>query len=900
MQKVRKILSILICFALLFGIVNFNYGVVNAQEKISNTRIYGLNRHITAVEISKNGWNSSDVVFLARDNEYADALAAVPLAYAYDAPILLTSCDSLNHATLSQIRNLRARKVIILGGEHAISHEVEQQLLNTMPSGFIIERIGGSDRYHTGKMIALALAEKQEENNLKKGVLVYGRNFPDALSVASHAAVKGYPILLTDSTYIPEYTLEAIEALNIDEFYAIGGEDVISDCLVRDLNVKRVSGQDRYSTSFEVTVEFNPNCEKVYLATGLDFADAITGAVLAAKKNASIILVNGTEIDYSLTRYLEDREITVGILGGYNAVKYGIWKSEIPNQNSLKYIPRLKPFISYLEYANNNLNNGILVHPTWDPYPIQGMPKWDENPYNSNSWKFYLHSLEHVGFLTTGYEITGNEEYLAKGMEHIISWIGVNGDINEAKSLFAWHDHGSANRVQNMMHLWFHWKDSSLYQDEINGLFIDTIHKHGVFLADCKNYSPYNHGVFQDQALLQISAVFDSFPEAKKWQDLALTRLMTRLKEDVSMEGIHKEHSPMYHLLVINRFTDISSLCNYYEIELPGTVVAYLKLMENYLARVTKPNGYLSHVGDTRRLEIFNRFRDKSVTQLLEYVQSRGRNGTAPKQVDVVYPEAGVALFRDGWGFDDEDLYIMFTSAFHSTIHKHGDDLSFVLSRGETDFLVDGGMYNYVESDPVRQYLRGTLGHNTISVDNQSYSLNPGQIGKAKIIDYGTFEDYSYVVGKHTLYKGVFIERTLIHYKPSTIIVHDRIVSKGKHSYSQMFHVGKDVAIKSASKQAVELTSEISEQSLTIRQMMSVEEIKHYKGEKEPYRGWMSTELNTVFPIDVFHFNISGDTGEFLTLLTFEDSDFVKVKYTDNTYILIDDIGNEIVIEDVK
>lgn len=892
-KTMRFITTVLLCFLLVFTMVSFWEDVAYADGGRNNEgkRIYGLNRQLTAIEVSKVGWNSSEVVFLAREDGYADALAAVPLAYAYDAPILLAAKNSISRATMAQIKNLRAQKVIILGGENAISPAVEKQLLSSLPSGTVIERIGGNNRYHTGQLIALALANKQGKATLQRGVLVYGGNFPDALSVASHAAVRGYPILLTESDRLPKETKDAIDALDIQHFYAIGGENVLSPSLVEKLGARRIKGENRFKTSFNLKEEFNPKGQRVYIATGLDFADAITGAVLAAKDNASILLVNGRDVEYSISKILKERDMEVRVLGGYNAVRYGIWDWEEPNQSKLEFIPRLKPFISYLQYANYNLINKIFVHPSWKPFPISGPLNWDENPYNSNSWQFYLHSLEHVGFLATGYEITGNEAFLAKGMEHILSWFEINGDIRRAKTRFAWHDHGTANRVQNMMHLWFYWKKSTLFDQNIENLFIDMIHRHGVFLADPKNYSPYNHGVFQDQALLQLSVIYDFFPESKMWQELALTRLMIRLKEDVSIEGVHKEHSPMYHLLMINRFNDIMSFCNYHDIKIPGTFIAYLKMMEDYLARITKPNGFLPLVGDTRQLEMFNRFRKRSVTSLLEYVQSGGQRGNPPLQRDAVYPEAGVALFRDGWGFDDQDLYIMFTAAFHSTIHKHGDDLSFILSRGETEFLVDGGMYNYVERDPMRQYLRGTLGHNTIAVDNQAYSLSHTQIGRSSIIDYGIFEEYSYVIGRHTLYPGVVIERTLIHYKPSTIIVHDRIVSQTNRKYSQIFRIGKDVETISTSCQVIELKSKLSDETLTIRQMLPVEGLNHYRGELNPHRGWKSTELNVAFPIDVFHFNIRDTKGEFLTLLTFGDSEFVKVEYNHGRYLLIDELG---------
>ena len=892
----KKVIVSVIFFFMLFSILGLNVG--NSEALYTEVeRIHGPNRHTTAVEISKKGWSSADVVFLARDDGYADALAGVPLAYAYDSPILLTASGQLNSSTLSEIISLGASKVVILGGEVAVSKGVEEALYTHMPSGFEVERIAGEDRYDTARKIAMALAEKNEVSSFDTAVLVYGGNFPDALSVASHAAVNGYPILLTQRDVLPESTQEAINSFNIGEFKAIGGETVIGKELVDSLGAKRIWGSDRYTTSLEVLKEFNPAGSIVYLATGLDFADAVAGGVLAAKNNASILLVNGKTVDYEIRSYLENNEINVKVLGGYNAVREGILSTEYLEELALQFVPRVILHPSYEFWAEYNLNDKIFLGPSWEPYPIKGMPTWDENPYNLNTWRFYLHSLEHVAYLAAGYELTGDERYLAKGMEHILSWIEVNGNEAEAKNVYAWHDHGTANRVQNVMHLWFHWKDSSLYDESIDEVLLVNLHKHAVFLANPSNYSPYNHGVFQDQALLQIAAVFDGFTESEKWKELALTRLLIRLKEDVTSEGVHKEHSPNYHLLIMNRFTGITALSNYYDIKLSSEIATYMHKMESYLARVTKPNGFLPHVGDTRDMKTFNRYRDQAVSPLLSYVQSAGVIGNAPEEKDMVYPEAGVALFRDGWNFEDDDLYIMFTSAFHSRFHKHGDDLAFILSRGETDFLVDGGMYNYVENDPMRKYLRGALGHNTIVVDDKAYTISDEQAGKAMITEYGVYEDFSYVIGEHTLYNGILIERTLIHHKPSTIIIHDKIIGDKNRNYSQIFHLGQDVKVELAQTDKLIVSSKTSNQTMTLRQVNPVEAMSHYNGQINPHRGWHSTSLSEAKPIDTFHFKNSGKDSEFLTLLTFEDSQFVDIQVDGENYILISENGDKEVLD---
>ena len=89
---------------------------------------------------------SADTVVLASGLNYADALAGVPLANKINAPLLLTSDKDLNASTLAEIGRLGAKKVIILGGEGAVSEKVEKKL---QAEALKTERIFGKTRYST-------------------------------------------------------------------------------------------------------------------------------------------------------------------------------------------------------------------------------------------------------------------------------------------------------------------------------------------------------------------------------------------------------------------------------------------------------------------------------------------------------------------------------------------------------------------------------------------------------------------------------------------------------------------------------------------------------------------------------------------------------------------------------
>ncbi|MFP3339117.1 cell wall-binding repeat-containing protein, partial [Micrococcus sp. SIMBA_131] len=98
------------------------------SEKVVDKRLSGKDRYETAIEISNEGWEQADTVVITRGDGFADALAGAPLAYKYDAPILLTENHSMDREVQKEIKRLGASKAIVLGGSGAVSNYVAYQL----------------------------------------------------------------------------------------------------------------------------------------------------------------------------------------------------------------------------------------------------------------------------------------------------------------------------------------------------------------------------------------------------------------------------------------------------------------------------------------------------------------------------------------------------------------------------------------------------------------------------------------------------------------------------------------------------------------------------------------------------------------------------------------------------
>lgn len=290
-------------------------------------RIFGESRFHTAVEISKEGWAQANTVILARNDNFSDALAGVPLAKQLDAPILLTRTKYLPEETEQEIDRLKAKRVIVLGGTLAISEEVIDHLER---KGLEVERISGQTRYET----AVEIANHIVTEDTTKAVVVNALDFPDAFSVASHAALHGLPILLTKMDELPKVTSDAIQELNITETLVIGGTLAISDKVFSELpGAERISGQTRIGTNIALLEYFGVDTNYMYVATGNDFADSLTGSVLAAKKGRAILLVRDKLEDETIN-FLENNSLKkLTLFGGTLAI------SEKVEAELVKYLP---------------------------------------------------------------------------------------------------------------------------------------------------------------------------------------------------------------------------------------------------------------------------------------------------------------------------------------------------------------------------------------------------------------------------------------------------------------------------------------------------------------------------------------------------------------------------------
>lgn len=207
----------------------------NALSGVEVERVSGKDRYATAASMARAMPNRTEAggsrtAFVANGESFPDALAAGPLAFAEQMPLLLTPQGRLHQAAQAAIADLGIERVVLLGGRAAVSEDVESSLAGL---GLDVQRIGGAGRVDT----AVNLADYAQRGGLDSpvAVLARGDDFPDALVAAPYSGRMGAPILLTANPSEPgarvtEWLMDHCE--EIEELHAMGGKNAIGDAVL--------------------------------------------------------------------------------------------------------------------------------------------------------------------------------------------------------------------------------------------------------------------------------------------------------------------------------------------------------------------------------------------------------------------------------------------------------------------------------------------------------------------------------------------------------------------------------------------------------------------------------------------------------------------------------------------
>ncbi len=282
---------------------------------------------------------------VARDDDYADALAGSALSLGVAPLLYTTATGGLDPATAAELQRVlpAGSPVYVLGGPVAVPAQVDADIAGL---GLQAVRLAGDVREATAIAVADQLTALLDDLGVtpSAAILANRQEWPDAVGAGELAAGFGIPVLLTPAESLDPGTAAWLEALAPDVLYVVGGTVRITERtqeaaaaaagLDQAGQVVRLAGEERVGTIVAVSTEV----ERILGSTPIGrpaFAHAVNvrradawahmlsaAAPLAAFSGVYVPVEGegGTEIPAAADAYARGLGITGALVGGSDLI----------------------------------------------------------------------------------------------------------------------------------------------------------------------------------------------------------------------------------------------------------------------------------------------------------------------------------------------------------------------------------------------------------------------------------------------------------------------------------------------------------------------------------------------------------------------------------------------------
>lgn len=426
----------------------------------------------------------------------------------------------------------------------------------------------------------------------------------------------------------------------------------------------------------------------------------------------------------------------------------------------------------FITVADCCIRNDLIL---WDSY------RFDINGYEGNIFehKFkddsllkreYLFAMDYLSYVLTAFKKTEKEVYkitFEKIIEQFHAYLETNDSFYNEFPIYAQTllIIKALDILGNIPH-----------QDDFFALLI----KYTDWLIDDGNYNfDNNHGLFHDLALLHISVLFESCPDAKKWRKHALQRIANLFDIAYYHDFTNNENSLLYFQFNNYLYEEIIKFCNHYHIDDIQRIEKKLEKSKEALIVFAHNDKSFPLVGDGA---IF---------------YSEERNSRS-----CLFSDIGVAIIKLN------ETYVSFKCKTVFQAHAHADISSITARYQNIDFLIDTGQYNYDRYSPINRFLRSSAGHSgifPIFADGMFQKEFCKAIKYAGVTAYEHHGDHAYAKGEYQL-NHVQVCREIF-FSPNELRVQDKWTSEVPTVMRQRFIIPKELIAHSrftASKRTLE------------------------------------------------------------------------------------------------
>ncbi|MBZ4664130.1 MAG: cell wall binding protein [Caloramator sp.] len=228
-------------------------------------------------------------------------------------------------------------------------------------------RYAGVNRYLTSVEVS-----KKGFNRADIVIIASGENYSDALCAVPLSKKYNAPILLVSRNKIANEVVEEIKRLEAKQAFIVGGNAVVSDEVKMELekigvDVTRISGKDRYETSYEVAKLLN--FDKAVIVSREGFADALSISSIAAKNGWPILFTKKNQLPEQIKELINtSKPEEVYVIGGVAVISDDVINN-IENAVRIAGKDRYETNLEIAKKFNNEINYERIFVATGKNFP---------------------------------------------------------------------------------------------------------------------------------------------------------------------------------------------------------------------------------------------------------------------------------------------------------------------------------------------------------------------------------------------------------------------------------------------------------------------------------------------------------------------------------------------------
>src|SRR6185437_2667638 len=445
--------------------------------------------------------------------------------------------------------------------------------------------------------------------------------------------------------------------------------------------------------------------------------------------------------------------------------------------------------------AGRFTENGVTLELGLDPnWLLAGLPHDEE--WNIAWIKFYF-GLD----LAAAYANSGDERFQQAWEALVDSWIRqVSVDFGPTDA------HG--RRIQNWIYAWNIFADSPSFagfSEALEERIVASVAQQTRYLRNHLT-AERNHRTLELYALL-IAAL--ALPDAfdADLLDFAMETFQQNLLTDVRPDGVHREHSSHYHMMVLRSYLGARENVRRFGMTFSPEYDQRLERACEFAMHCHRPDGGIPTLSDSDAGNYSDLLR--LAASLFSrpdflYAATAGAEGEPPMKRYVSFPDAGYHIQRSGWGkgqrsFEQEGFCIFDCGPLGDGGHGHYDMLNVEIAAEGKPLIIDPGRYTYSEHPPnFRHWFKGTAAHNTVCIDGlDQVSYRRGKpkkpLPQARFVERRSVPGFDLLAGtaESPCYEVIHTRR-IFYIGEEYWIISDSLAGERPHRFDLRFHLAPE------------------------------------------------------------------------------------------------------------